>query len=111
MLTEKMFDTGTVKINYAEGPPAGPPLVMLHGVTTRWQTFQPILPEFLSRYHVYAPDLRGHGRSSQAPGAYSIRNDAEDVIAFLSDRAVEPAILLGWSLGAMVALVVAAEAP
>ncbi len=111
MLTEKTFDTGTVKINYAEGPPSGMPLVMLHGVTTWWQTFLPVLPWFLVRYHVYALDLRGHGRSGRAPGAYSIGNDAEDGIAFLRDQVAEPAVLLGWSLGAMASILVAAQAP
>jgi len=33
MLTEKTFDTDTVTINYAEGPPGGMPLTMLHGIT------------------------------------------------------------------------------
>lgn len=111
MLTEKTFDTGTVSINYAEGPPSGIPLVMLHGVTTWWQTFLPNLPEFLIRYHTYALDLRGHGQSDRAPGAYFISNDAEDVIAFLREHLTEPAILLGWSLGAIAAILVAAGAP
>ncbi|MCL4218745.1 MAG: alpha/beta hydrolase [Candidatus Hydrogenedentes bacterium] len=111
MLTEKTFDTGTVSLNYVEGPPSGAPLVMLHGVTTWWQTFLPVLPTFLMRYHIYALDLRGHGRSERAPGAYSIRHDAEDIVAFLREQVREPAILLGWSLGAIAALVVAAEAP
>jgi pimeloyl-ACP methyl ester carboxylesterase len=111
MLTEKSFTTGSVPLNYAEGPASGAPLVMLHGVTTWWQTFLPVLPGFLIRYHTYALDLRGHGRSSWTPGAYSIRQDAEDVIALLREQVREPAILVGWSLGAIAALVAAAEAP
>jgi hypothetical protein len=37
MLTEKTFDTGSLKINFAEGPANGMPLVLLHGGTARWQ--------------------------------------------------------------------------
>ena len=111
MLTEKTFDTGTVSINYAEGPSSGKPLVMLHGVTTWWQTFLPVMPGFLIRYHTYALDLRGHGRSGRTPGSYFISNDVADIIAFLRARLTEPAVLLGWSLGAMAAILVAAEAP
>lgn len=111
MLTEQRFNTGVVSLNYAEGPTGGAPFVLLHGVTTWWQTFLPVLPGFAIRYHTYALDLRGHGRSSWVSGAYTVRHEAEDVIAFLRQTVKEPALLLGWSLGAMVALVVAAEAP
>jgi pimeloyl-ACP methyl ester carboxylesterase len=44
MLREQTFNTGTLAINYAEGPPSGPPLVLLHGGGDRWQEFWPILP-------------------------------------------------------------------
>jgi pimeloyl-ACP methyl ester carboxylesterase len=84
---------------------------MLHGVTIWWQTFLPILPTFLLRYHTHALDLRGHGKSDRAPGSYAVHHDAEDVIALIRDQIGEPAIVLGHSLGAMVALVAAAEAP
>jgi pimeloyl-ACP methyl ester carboxylesterase len=111
MLTEKTFDTGTVSIHYVEGPPSGKPLVLIHGVTSWWQTFLPVLPTFMIRYHTYALDLRGHGSSARTPGAYSVSNDVTDVVAFLRDCVQEPAILLGWSLGGMVAAFVAADAP
>ncbi len=111
MLTEKVFSTDTVSINYAEGPPSGTSLVMLHGVTTWWQTFLPVLPGLCLRYHTYALDLRGHGQSTWTPGAYAVSNDITDVSAFLHDRVGEPAVLLGWSLGAIVALLTAAASP
>lgn len=111
MLSEKNFDAGTVTIHYVEGPPSGKPLVLLHGVTTWWQTFLPVLPNFMIRHHTYALDLRGHGGSGRTPGAYAISNDVADVVAFLRDCVQEPAVLLGWSLGSMVAMFVAAAAP
>jgi pimeloyl-ACP methyl ester carboxylesterase len=111
MLTEKTFDTGTVSIHYAEGPSGGKPMVLLHGVTGRWQHFLSNLPEFSFRYHTYALDLRGHGKSGRTPGAYRIENYAQDVVAFLHQRVAEPAILLGHSLGAMTAIQAAADAP
>jgi hypothetical protein len=45
MLTEHTFDTGAVIINYAEGGSVRPPLVLLHGGSTRWQSSLPIIPE------------------------------------------------------------------
>jgi len=68
MFKERTFDTGEVILNYAEGPASGPPLVLLHGFTGRWQGFLPLLPALSLRWHVYAPDYRGHGKSGRVAG-------------------------------------------
>jgi pimeloyl-ACP methyl ester carboxylesterase len=109
-MIEAKFDTGPVTLNYAEGPEAGPPLVLLHGGSARWQYFDDILPELAARWHVFAPDLRGHGRSGRTPGRYAIRDYADDVSAFLQ-KVSGPASLFGHSLGGMVALMTADQCP
>jgi pimeloyl-ACP methyl ester carboxylesterase len=111
MLEEKTFHTGTVSINYAEGPPAGPPLVLLHGVTGRWQRFIHLLPVLTQRWHVVAADLRGHGRSGHVAGGYGIMEYAQDVIGLIRHLGDEPAVMLGHSLGAIIGIGVASEAP
>jgi pimeloyl-ACP methyl ester carboxylesterase len=111
MLTEKTFTRDGISINYVEGPPSGVPLVLLHGVTTRWQTFLPILPALTARYTVFALDLRGHGKSSRSIDGYAVSNDVADIVAFINSRVGAPAALLGWSLGANISLLVGATAP
>ena len=111
MLTEKTFDAAAVSINYVEGPKSGPPLVLLHGVTSRWQRFLTLLPVLAQRWHVVAADLRGHGRSGRVPGRYGVMEYAQDVIGLIQHLGDEPAVVLGHSLGAMVGIGVAAEAP
>jgi pimeloyl-ACP methyl ester carboxylesterase len=69
MLTEHCFHTGVVTLNYAEGEASGPPLVLLHGGSARWQSVLPLIPEFSHQWQVYAPDLRGHGQSGHVPGS------------------------------------------
>jgi pimeloyl-ACP methyl ester carboxylesterase len=108
---EHSFDTGTVTINYAEGPPSGPPLVLLHGGSGRWQNYEGIIPDLAARFHLYAPDFRGHGRSGRVPGRYRLQDYANDTITFLRQCVADPAFLFGSSLGGMVALMVAAQAP
>jgi len=49
MLVEKSFDTGEVVLNYAEGPPNGPPLVLFPGLTRRWQSH--LLPIIIPLSH------------------------------------------------------------
>ena len=110
-LQEHQLDTGAVIINYAKGPLSGPPLVFLHGGSGRWQNYEGIIPDLAARFHLYAPDFRGHGKSGRVPGRYRIQDYADDTITFLRRCVAEPACLFGCSMGGMVALMVAAQAP
>jgi pimeloyl-ACP methyl ester carboxylesterase len=111
MLVEKSFDTGEVVLNYAEGPDNGPPLVMLHGTTGRWQNQLPLINHFLSRWHIYAPDFRGHGLSGRTPNKYGLRYMYNDTVKFISQVVKEPAHIFGHSLGGRIAIIVAANNP
>src|SRR5262245_31681431 len=111
MLTERQAQTGEVSINYAEGPPNGRPVVVLHGGAARWQYGEALLRLLAERWHVYAPELRGHGHSGHVAGRYSLRDYARDIAAFLAEVVREPAVLYGHSLGGEIAVMVAAEHP
>ncbi len=110
MLKEKTFKASKASINYAEGPKSGPPLILLHGLSGRWQSFLPIIQPLTLRWHVFALDLRGHGKSSH-PGLYKFRDYADDIIEFARELTSEPAVLIGQSLGALIAFVVTSEIP
>lgn len=110
-MREQRFDTGELELNYAEGPANGPPLVLLHGGGGSWRSLDPIIPALSARWHVYAPDLRGHGASGWTPHQYTHDDFARDVEALLALVVREPAILLGHSLGAAAALIAAARHP
>jgi pimeloyl-ACP methyl ester carboxylesterase len=110
-ILEHLLVTDTVTINYAEGPPSGPPLVLLHGGSGRWQNYTHIIPDLAARFHLYAPDFRGHGRSGRVPGRYRLEDYSKDTIAFLRQCVAGPPYLFGSSMGGMVALMVAAQAP
>jgi pimeloyl-ACP methyl ester carboxylesterase len=110
LFREAIFDTGKVILNYAEGPAAGPPLVMLHGGAGRWQLYSEMLAELAERCHVYAPDLRGHGTSSWVPWGYTIRDYVEDIETFLREVS-GPAVLMGHSLGGIIAVATAKACP
>lgn len=65
-MIEHTFDAGAVSINYvAEGREDGRPMVFLHGVTNRWQTWLHAMTAFAAEWRVYALDFRGHGRSGR----------------------------------------------
>ena len=100
-------------IHYEEAG-SGPPLLLLHGgLGTALLHWWRELPRFAARFRVIAPDLRGYGRSSPPrdfpPDFYG--RDAADMAALLTAAADEPAHVLGWSDGGIVALVLAATRP
>jgi hypothetical protein len=70
MLTERSFDTGELVLNVAESKAAGSPLVMPHGSTLHWQSFGALILTLEQRWHIYACDLRGHGKSGRAKAGY-----------------------------------------
>jgi len=100
-----------VELNYAEGPPAGEPFVLLHGGSARWQYGETLLEGLADRWHVFAPDLRGHGRSGHVASGYRVRDYVDDIAEFLTSVVAEPAVVFGHSRGGQVAVMVAAEHP
>ena len=110
-IQEQSFDTGVVTLNYVEGSATGPSLVLLHGGNARWQFFWEIIPDLSEKWHLYIPDLRGQGKSGRVPGRYRLQDYTDDTIRFLQKCVGEPAHLFGVSLGGIVTLMVAAQAP
>jgi len=109
---ERMFGTSAgVGIHLASAREGGRPAILLHGVTRRWQDWLTVLPSLAPRWQAFALDLRGHGKSDRTPGAYRIADYVHDVVDFLRRGLDEPAVVIGHSLGANVAVAVAAEAP
>jgi len=107
---EQTFTAGPVALVYVEGPRSGPPLVLLHGMTAAWRAWIPLFAPLAPRWHVQAVDLRGHGGSGRAE-RYHLDDYVADLVAFVAQRLDEPATLVGHSLGALVALGVAAARP
>ena len=110
LFREATFDTGKVVLNYAEVHTTGPALVFLHGGGGRWQPYSEELTELSKHCHVYAPDLRGHGKSGWVPWGYAIRDYVEDIKAFLR-HVSGPALLMGHSLGGIIAVATAKACP
>ena len=111
MLKEQTFETGKVSINYCEGASYGRPLVMLHGISGWWRSYLSVIPHLSVRWHVYALDHRGHGKSGRVAKGYQLEAYVEDTVAFLRNQVREPVYLVGHSLGGLVSIGVAAQAP
>ncbi|CRK61539.1 putative hydrolase [Alloactinosynnema sp. L-07] len=94
-----------VRLNCARSG-SGAPAVLLHGLGHDTTTWDPVpLP-----VHRHAFDLRGHGRSDRTP-TYSLELMADDVIHALTLLGLDRPLVIGHSMGAVVASLVAAERP
>src|ERR671936_1409742 len=93
------------------GEPGAPPLVCLHGVSAHGRRFRKLAEEQLaSRFHVLAPDLRGHGVSDWEP-PWTIATHAHDVLETLDALGVHRAAFVGHSFGGRLMLELAALDP
>lgn len=88
-----------------------PAALLLHGITSSALSWVRVGAALADRYRVYALDMRGHGESIKPePGQYSLRQTADDALAFIEALQLECPVLMGHSWGGAVALLLASGA-
>ncbi|WP_329259103.1 alpha/beta hydrolase [Streptomyces pseudovenezuelae] len=95
------------------GPEDAPPVLLLHcrgADGADWARIAERLAAGPRPRRVYAPDLRGHGRSDW-PGAYACEAMGDDMLGFLAAVGAGRADVVGHSLGGTVACLLAQHAP
>jgi pimeloyl-ACP methyl ester carboxylesterase len=90
---------------------SGPPLVLLHGITSTSDAWRDVMPRLAERFTVVAPDMVGHGRSAKPRGDYSLGAYASGVRDLLIALGVDKATIVGHSLGGGVAMQFAYQFP
>lgn len=94
------------------GAEGAPRLFMLHGRQDASPTFQFVVDALRQGWHVIAPDWRGHGASGWQHAPYAIAELCADLDAFLRRYSPDaPASIVGHSMGARVAALVAGLRP
>jgi pimeloyl-ACP methyl ester carboxylesterase len=97
-----------------QGPDGGPLVVFLHGVSGSVATYAWLPEAITAGRRIVRVDLRGHGHSERAPGTYAVDAYVADVVAVvraLGGGPDAPAVLVGHSLGGVVAWTVAQREP
>jgi pimeloyl-ACP methyl ester carboxylesterase len=89
----------------------GPPLTLVHGLGGAAFNFTKIAPILARRRRVLIPDLPGHGRSAPFPEVDGLTTYARHVRAVARHEGMLPGAVLGYSMGGVVALRLAVEAP
>lgn len=93
-----------LKLEYVEhGARNGVPVILLHGITDSWRSFELVLPHLPKSVRAFALSQRGHGDSERPASDYSPRDFADDVAAFMDALELPRAVIVGHSMGSYVA--------
>lgn len=88
----------------------GPPLVLLHGWGASLELMWPFAEQMAAAgFRVVVPDLPGFGASDPPPAAWSVRDYADFVLAFLDQQGLKEVDLGGHSFGGRIALMLGAD--
>jgi pimeloyl-ACP methyl ester carboxylesterase len=89
----------------------GRPIALLHGFGGAASNWVELAPELARDHRVIVPDLPGHGGSSPLPALPNLEPFADRVALLLEREGAHPAVLVGHSLGCLVALRLAMRSP
>jgi esterase len=107
----KTLRVNDLAVHYLEwGKADAPPMVCVHGYTGSADAFNALARHLQDRFHILAPDVRGHGESAWSPvGAYRYEDQAKDLAEFAKRLELEKFVLIGTSMGGIIAMTYAAE--
>lgn len=90
----------------------GEAVVLLHGGLSKTSSWDYLMvPPLEDEFHVFAYDRTGHGFTGDRPGSLHFEFQCQEAIAYLEDVVKEPAHLIGYSDGGIIALMVAIKRP
>ncbi len=95
-------------INYAEGPNNGEALLLIHGQTGCWESYTRVLPELSKKWHVFAVDCYGHGKSTHDTSKYYLDKNGNSLIWFVDNIIGGKAVVSGHSSGGLISSYIAA---
>ena len=104
--TSHTFFSQRMRLHYVDwGNPGAPPLVLVHGGRDHCRNWDWVAARLRDRWHVIAPDLRGHGDSQwSADGTYRMDGYLYDLAQLIHQLKLAPVTLLAHSLGGNIAL-------
>lgn len=104
--TSHTYFSQRLRLHYLDwGNPDRPPLLLLHGSRDHAHNWDWVARRLQDRYHLIAPDLRGHGDSQWSLGStYAPAELMSDVAQLVHQKRIAPVRVIGHSLGAIVGL-------
>lgn len=100
-----------VEIQFAVWERMAETILCVHGISANCRCWDTMAKALAPRYRIIAMDLRGRGLSEKPPAGYSIAYHCQDIRVLLENLGVERAIIIGHSLGALIAIAFGAQYP
>ena len=89
----------------------GRAIICVHGLTANCRCWDTLAASLAPRYKLIALDLRGRGLSEKPPGGYGVEQHCRDIEAVIENLGIERPVIVGHSLGALIALALTARRP
>jgi pimeloyl-ACP methyl ester carboxylesterase len=83
---------------------AGPVMILLHGIASSSRSWLPVLAALAGSYRLILPDLRGHGASGHPEEGYGLTDYADDLERIVAYSGSTDPIIVGHSLGGLIAM-------
>jgi pimeloyl-ACP methyl ester carboxylesterase len=108
----KFTEVQGLRMHYLEwGDPTSPDLLLVHGWTGLAESWATVAEAFEDRYHVIAPDHRGHGKSDKPVTGYRLRDFVVDMVELIERLALEQPAFVGHSWGGNIGTAMASDYP
>jgi esterase len=110
---DEFLRVNDLRLHYLDwGIAQAPAVVCVHGYTGSAQAFNALARHYFGRFHFIAPDVRGHGESEwSAAGAYQYADQAGDLAEFVDRLGLDKFVLIGTSMGGIIAMAYAVGHP
>jgi pimeloyl-ACP methyl ester carboxylesterase len=104
--TSNSYISQRMKLHYVDwGNESAPPLLLIHGGRDHCRNWDWTAQRLRERFHIIAPDLRGHGDSAwSADGNYEMRDFVYDLAQLIHQLDLGPVTIVAHSMGGNVAL-------
>ena len=111
MVRANGLDLAVTEYTPPDRPVGDQPLVLLHGIGSRAVSWWPVVDALAARFRLHAVDLRGHGASAKPTTGYLFPDYAADLTDLLDVLGIDSPLILGHSLGGLIALQWAVDHP
>lgn len=111
-IVERRLPVGEIALNVAfAGDEDAPPVLFLHGISSRHNTWRPVVDALADDHRLVMWEARGHGESDHPAAGYLLPDYAADLSALLDVLQIERPAIVGHSLGGMIAMTWAVDHP
>jgi len=104
--SSQFYFSQRLRLHYVDwGNESAPPLLLVHGARDHCRNWDWVAAGLRDRYHIIAPDLRGHGDSQwMVGGTYEFNDYVYDIAQLIHQKGLAPLTILAHSMGGAISL-------